>query len=132
VITKDAASSFIFTPRTALRAAPPKARIFATCYPQFQALGWEVFGVSRDSVKSHENFKARLNLPFALLADGDETVCELYRCHETEKHVWQTGAGHRAQHLRHHAGRPHRLGPGGVLKSPDHAREVLEFVRGLA
>jgi peroxiredoxin Q/BCP len=37
-----------------------------------------VLGISRDSVKSHENFKARQEFPFELLSDADETVCRLF------------------------------------------------------
>ena len=35
-------------------------------------------GISRDSLKSHENFKAKYELPFPLISDADETVCNLY------------------------------------------------------
>ena len=37
-----------------------------------------IFGVSRDSVKSHENFKAKENFPFELLSDADEKACKLF------------------------------------------------------
>ena len=37
-----------------------------------------VVGISRDSLKSHENFKSKLELPFELLSDGDEKVCNLF------------------------------------------------------
>ncbi|MDD4927993.1 MAG: peroxiredoxin [Gallionella sp.] len=37
-----------------------------------------VVGISRDSIKSHENFKEKFSLPFDLLSDTDETVCELF------------------------------------------------------
>jgi peroxiredoxin Q/BCP len=37
-----------------------------------------VVGVSRDSLRSHDNFKSKLELPFALVSDPDEAVCLLY------------------------------------------------------
>ena len=37
-----------------------------------------VAGISRDSLKSHENFKEKFTLPFELLSDPDETVCNLF------------------------------------------------------
>ena len=37
-----------------------------------------ILGISRDSIKSHENFKARQEFPFELLSDADETVCRLF------------------------------------------------------
>ncbi len=51
---------------------------FRDRYAEFQRLGVEVVGISRDSVASHERFKAKLNLPFELLADTEETVCQLF------------------------------------------------------
>lgn len=51
---------------------------FRDLYPQFQAAGAEIAGVSRDSLRSHENFRAKLGLPFQLLSDGDEALCGLF------------------------------------------------------
>jgi len=48
---------------------------FARLSPEFAAAGCALFGVSRDSLKAHANFKARLNLPFELLSDPDEVAC---------------------------------------------------------
>ena len=43
-----------------------------------QEAGAEVVGMSRDSVKSHDNFKAKLELPFPLVSDADEKMCALF------------------------------------------------------
>lgn len=51
---------------------------FRDLYPEFQQVNCEIFGVSRDSLKSHENFKAKLGFPFELLVDDDETLCLLF------------------------------------------------------
>jgi thioredoxin-dependent peroxiredoxin len=48
---------------------------FRDAYEQFTAAGAEIIGISRDSVKSHENFKAKLELPFILVSDADEAIC---------------------------------------------------------
>jgi peroxiredoxin Q/BCP len=45
---------------------------------QFEALGYTVAGISRDSVKSHQNFCAKQGFQFELLSDQDETVCKLF------------------------------------------------------
>ena len=45
---------------------------------KFKKLNVEIFGVSRDSLKSHENFKAKYNFPFDLLSDPDEIACNLF------------------------------------------------------
>ena len=51
---------------------------FKDLYESFKNLNAEIFGVSRDSLKSHENFKAKYNFPFELLSDPDEEVCKLF------------------------------------------------------
>ena len=51
---------------------------FKDLYESFKNLNTEIFGVSRDSLKSHENFKAKYNFPFELLSDPDEEVCKLF------------------------------------------------------
>jgi len=45
---------------------------------QFQAADCEVYGVSRDSLKSHEGFKAKMSFPFELISDPDETLCQMF------------------------------------------------------
>ena len=51
---------------------------FRDAHPDFSTLSAEVVGVSRDGVKSHDNFKAKFTLPFRLVADGDGTLCAAY------------------------------------------------------
>ncbi len=45
---------------------------------EFKALNTVIFGISRDSVKSHEGFKAKHCMPFELITDPSETVCKLF------------------------------------------------------
>jgi peroxiredoxin Q/BCP len=51
---------------------------FRDHYEKFKDLNTEIFGVSRDSIKSHENFKAKFTFPFELLADTDELACAMF------------------------------------------------------
>ena len=51
---------------------------FAARYEEFRRLGVEVFGVSRDSLASHEKFKAKHGLPFDLISDPEEKLCRLF------------------------------------------------------
>jgi peroxiredoxin Q/BCP len=51
---------------------------FRELYPQFQEANTEIFGISRDSIRSHENFKAKLAMPFELISDPDEVVCNQF------------------------------------------------------
>ncbi len=48
---------------------------FRDLHRQFAKLGAVVVGVSRDSLKSHENFKAKMEFPFELISDADEKLC---------------------------------------------------------
>ena len=51
---------------------------FRDLHAEFLSASAVVVGISRDSLKSHENFKAKYELPFPLISDADETVCNLY------------------------------------------------------
>ena len=51
---------------------------FRDHYADFKAHNCEVFGVSRDSLKSHESFKAKFSFPFELLADTEELACGIF------------------------------------------------------
>ncbi len=47
-------------------------------YDELRKAGYEVVGVSADSAKSHDGFRAKFNLPFNLISDPDKTLCEAY------------------------------------------------------
>lgn len=51
---------------------------FRDLHKEFRKAGYMVFGVSRDSIASHERFKAKMDFPFELLSDSDETVCKIF------------------------------------------------------
>ena len=49
---------------------------FRDLYAEFKKVGYLVFGVSRDTMASHEKFKAKMSFPFDLLSDSDEVMCK--------------------------------------------------------
>jgi peroxiredoxin Q/BCP len=51
---------------------------FRDLYKDFQKAGAEIVGISRDSVRSHDNFAAKYKFPFPLLSDGDEAACKAF------------------------------------------------------
>ena len=67
-----------FYPRDNTPGCTKEGQAFRDHYGEFQALDTVVLGVSRDSLKTHENFKAKHQFPFELLSDSEETVCKLY------------------------------------------------------
>ena len=67
-----------FYPKDSTPGCTTEGQGFRDYYAEFQAANTEVFGVSRDSLKSHENFKAKQGFPFELLSDKDEALCQLF------------------------------------------------------
>lgn len=51
---------------------------FTTLYPEFEKLKCSVLGISRDSITSHEKFRAKMNFPFHLLSDANEVACQIF------------------------------------------------------
>lgn len=67
-----------FYPKDSTPGCTTQGIQFRDAYADFQANNTEIFGVSRDSLKSHENFKAKFTFPFELLADTEELACGLF------------------------------------------------------
>ena len=67
-----------FYPKDSTPGCTTEGQGFRDHYAEFQVANTEVFGVSRDSLKSHENFKAKQGFPFELLSDKDEALCQLF------------------------------------------------------
>ncbi len=67
-----------FYPKDSTPGCTTQGIQFRDTYAQFQALNTEIFGISRDSLKSHENFKAKFTFPFELLSDAEELACSLF------------------------------------------------------
>lgn len=67
-----------FYPRDATPGCTTEAGDFRDLHGRFRKLNCEIIGVSRDSVASHARFRAKLELPFDLIADTDETWCKAF------------------------------------------------------
>lgn len=67
-----------FYPKNNTPGCTQEAQDFALLYPEFQKAHTRLFGVSRDSLKSHHNARARLALPFDLISDPDEVICRFF------------------------------------------------------
>lgn len=68
-----------FYPKDSTPGCTQEGQDFRDHYDEFKALNAEIIGVSRDSLKSHENFKTKQQFPFELIADIDETLCQHYQ-----------------------------------------------------
>ncbi|MBX8509827.1 peroxiredoxin [Pseudomonas cichorii] len=67
-----------FYPKDNTPGCTTQGQNFRDSIAQFQAANTVVFGVSRDSLKAHENFKAKQEFPFELISDKDEALCQLF------------------------------------------------------
>lgn len=67
-----------FYPKDSTPGCTTEGQGFRDRYAEFQTANTQVFGVSRDSLKAHENFKAKQQFPFELISDGDEALCQLF------------------------------------------------------
>jgi len=103
---------------------------FCDHHAAFRSAGCEVFGISRDSLKSHENFKTKLGLPFELISDADEVACNAFGVIKMKNMYGKQGRGiERSTFVIDAAGRIAREWRG--VKVPGHVEQVLEFVRSL-
>ena len=107
-----------------------EAQQFRDLYPDFLASDCVVVGVSRDSLRSHENFKSKQNLPFALLSDSDEALCTQFAVIKEKKLYGKLVRGiERSTFVIDAKGILRREWRG--IKVPGHAQDVLDFVRTL-
>ena len=103
---------------------------FRDLHREFQKACARIYGISRDSLKSHQSFKAKLKLPFELLADEDETVCQEFGVIKMKNMYGRQVRGIERSTFVLDAGRKVCREWRGV-KVPGHAKEVLDFVKTL-
>ncbi len=119
-----------FYPKDNTPGCTTEAMQFRDLYPAFQKADCVLVGISRDSLKSHENFKAKFSLPFELLSDTDETVCNLFGVMKMKNMYGKQVRGiERSTFVFDKAGVLRQEWRG--VKVPEHAQQVLSFVQSL-
>ncbi|MBV2234604.1 MAG: peroxiredoxin [Sterolibacterium sp.] len=119
-----------FYPKDNTPGCTTEASQFRDLHPAFSQLGCTIVGISRDSLKSHETFKAKLGLPFDLLSDTAELACARFDVIKQKKLYGKTVRGiERSTFLLDSQGVLRREWRG--VKVADHAAEVLDAVRNL-
>ena len=119
-----------FYPKDSTPGCTTEGQEFRDNYKSFKKLNTEILGVSRDSIKSHENFKSKQSFPFELLSDPDEKVCNAFDVMKLKSMYGRKYMGiERSTFL---------IGPDGSLikewrkvKVPGHAKEVLDTLAAL-
>ena len=74
-----------FYPKDSTPGCTTEGQDFRDRYPAFVAADTEVWGISRDSLRSHENFRAKQQFPFDLISDPDEALCQLFKVIKLKK-----------------------------------------------
>lgn len=119
-----------FYPKDNTPGCTTEGAAFRDLYPKFRQLGVDVAGVSRDSIKSHENFKAKMGFPFPLISDPDEALCAKFGVIKMKNMYGKKVRGiERSTFVIDGRGNLAREWRG--VKVPGHAEEVLEFVATL-
>lgn len=119
-----------FYPKDSTPGCTTEGQNFRDLYPQFEAAGAIILGISRDSLKAHENFKGKQSFPFELGSDADETVCNLFGVIKQKMMYGKQCRGiERSTFVIDHNGVLRREWRG--VKVAAHAQEVLDFVKTL-
>ena len=119
-----------FYPKDNTSGCTLEGQAFRDLYADFGKANTMVVGISRDSLKSHESFKAEYQFPFELLADTEEKACELFGVMKLKNMYGKQVRGvERSTFVFDVNGKLVKSWRG--LKAPGHAAEVLAFVQTL-
>jgi peroxiredoxin Q/BCP len=119
-----------FYPKDNTPGCTDEGRQFRDLYPEYQKLDCAIYGVSRDNLKSHESFKAKMSFPFDLLSDPDERVCEMFGVMKMKNMYGRQVRGiERSTFLIDKDGYLRKEWRG--VKVPEHAQAVLDSVKDL-
>lgn len=119
-----------FYPKDSTPGCTTEGQQFRDLHEAFAAVDTIILGISRDSVKSHENFKAKQSFPFELGSDSDEAVCELFAVMKMKNLYGKQHRGiERSTFVIDRNGVLRKAWRG--VKVPGHAQEVLDFVNTL-
>jgi len=103
---------------------------FAAAQKKFDKAGAVIFGLSRDSLKSHANFKAKMDFPFELISDPDEKLCQAFGVIKMKNMYGKQVRGiERSTFVIDGDGKLRREWRG--VKVPGHVADVLAFVQSL-
>ena len=116
-----------FYPRDSTPGCTNEGIDFTNLYQDFKKKNVEIFGISRDSIKSHEKFKEKYNFPFELLSDSEEIACGLFDVIKMKNMYGKQVQGiERSTFLIDTQGK--LINEWRGLKVPGHAEEVLNSI----
>jgi thioredoxin-dependent peroxiredoxin len=119
-----------FYPKDNTPGCTTEGQNFRDLYPEFQQAGADVYGISRDSMRSHESFRTKMSFPFDLLSDAEESACKAFDVIKMKNMYGKKVRGiERSTFVIDDKGVVRREWRG--VKVPGHVQEVLEFVKTL-
>jgi|TARA_Y100000385_G_scaffold158901_1_gene164738 peroxiredoxin Q/BCP len=119
-----------FYPKDSTPGCTSEGQDFRDNYKKFKKLNTDILGISRESIKSHENFKSKQDFPFELLSDPDEKVCKAFDVMKLKSMYGREYIGvDRSTFLVNSAGKIIKEWRGVKVKG--HALEVLNAVKEL-
>lgn len=119
-----------FYPKDNTPGCTTEGENFRDLYPEFQKLNCEIFGISRDSVKSHINFKTKKEFPFELISDPEENLCHLFDVIKQKNMYGKQVRGiERSTFIINKKGE--LSAEWRKVKVAGHAQEVLDFIKQL-
>ena len=128
---KGQLSVLYFYPKDSTPGCTTESQDFSRLHAEFAALGCQIFGVSRDSIKSHENFKAKQGMLFELISDPDEVLCNAFDVMKMKNMYGKQVRGvERSTFLIDQDGK--LVAEWRKVKVPGHAEEVLETLKSLS
>ena len=119
-----------FYPKDSTPGCTTEGQNFRDLFAEFTAAGAVILGISRDSLKAHDNFKSKQGFPFELGSDADEAVCTLFGVIKQKMMYGKQVRGiERSTFVIDRSGVLRREWRG--VKVPGHVQEVLDYVRTL-
>lgn len=120
-----------FYPKDLTAGCTTQAQDFRDLLPEFEKLGVTIYGVSRDSLKSHDKFTLKESIPFALLSDPEEILCRQLDVIKTKNMYGKQVQGiERSTFLFDQQGQ--LLHSWRKVKAAGHAAMLLEIIQQLA
>lgn len=120
-----------FYPKDNTPGCTTESIAFRDIHTQLLAQNAVIFGISRDSLRSHEGFKSKLELPFELISDPDETLCLMFNVMKMKNMYGKQVRGiERSTFVIDESGKLVKEWRG--VKVADHAQAVLDFVSSQA
>ena len=119
-----------FYPKDNTSGCTKESEAFRDSYKKFKKLNTEIYGVSRDPMKSHDKFKDKYDFPFELISDEDESLCNIFDVMKEKSMYGKKYMGiERSTFVIDENGK--LVHEWRKVKVPGHVDEVLEFVKGM-